>query len=147
MDTLADEDAPLGECCTLVIQGCRLRQSLRHNVRPPGTNYCWVGKGSMKWEVCLTLLYMTSSGNRTSDYLILSKPLFSRPQRLPTVYSAYFCGIALLPVPAPCANPCLVYLYHLLLCLLYYSKSHIAMYTTLIRSRVKPTESDVDVGI
>ena len=25
----------------------------------PGTYHCWVGRGSMEWEVCLTLLQMT----------------------------------------------------------------------------------------
>ena len=39
---------------------------------PPGTHHCWVGRGSMEWEVCLTLLLMTSTGNRTPDLLILS---------------------------------------------------------------------------
>ena len=31
-----------------------------HNVQcfiPPGTNHCWVGRGSMEWEVCPTLLH------------------------------------------------------------------------------------------
>ena len=39
---------------------------------PPGTHHCWVDRSSMKWEVCLTLLHMTSSGNLTPDLLILS---------------------------------------------------------------------------
>ena len=32
---------------------------------PPGIHYCWVARGSIEWEVCLTLLHMTSSWNRT----------------------------------------------------------------------------------
>ena len=43
-----------------------------HLFVPPGTHYCWVGRGSMEWEVCLTLQQMTSSGNQTSDLLFLS---------------------------------------------------------------------------
>ena len=46
---------------------------------PPGTHHCWVGKGSMEWEVCLTLLHLTSGGNQTPDILILNPtpyPLF-----------------------------------------------------------------------
>ena len=39
---------------------------------PPGTHYCWVGRGSMEWEVCPTLLHMANSGNRAPDLLILS---------------------------------------------------------------------------
>ena len=42
-------------CCT---------QSL---IAPPGTHHCWVGRDSMEWEVCPTLLYMTSGINQTSD--------------------------------------------------------------------------------
>ena len=37
-----------------------------HNFRPPGTHCCWVGRGSMKWQVCQILLHMTSSANRTN---------------------------------------------------------------------------------
>ena len=37
---------------------------------PPGTHHCWLGRGSMEWEVCLTLLHMTSSGNWTPDLLM-----------------------------------------------------------------------------
>ena len=36
----------------------------------PGIHHCWVGRGSMEWEVCPT--HMTSSGNQSPDPLILS---------------------------------------------------------------------------
>ena len=36
------------------------------------THYCWVHRGSVEWEVCPTLLHVTSSGNWTLDLLILS---------------------------------------------------------------------------
>ena len=32
---------------------------------PSGTYHCSVGRGSMEWDVCLTLLHMSSSGNGT----------------------------------------------------------------------------------
>ena len=39
---------------------------------PPRTHHYWVGRGRMEWEVCLTLLHVTSGGNWTPDLLILS---------------------------------------------------------------------------
>ena len=41
---------------------------------PPGTHLCWVGRGSMEWEVCPTLLYITSSGNRALDLILSPTP-------------------------------------------------------------------------
>ena len=38
----------------------------------PGTHYSWVDRGSVEYEVCLTLLHMASTGNRTPNLLILS---------------------------------------------------------------------------
>ena len=38
----------------------------------PGTHYGWVDRGSVEYEVCLTLLHMASTGNQTPDLLILS---------------------------------------------------------------------------
>ena len=35
---------------------------LSHNSRPPGSHHCWVGCCSMEWDVCLTLLHITSGG-------------------------------------------------------------------------------------
>ena len=34
---------------------------------PPGTHHHWVGRDNTEWEVCLTLLHMSSSRNRTLD--------------------------------------------------------------------------------
>ena len=31
---------------------------------PPGSNHCWVNRGSMEWEFCQPLLYKTSSGTK-----------------------------------------------------------------------------------
>ena len=55
---------------------------------PPGTRHCWVGTGSMGWEVCPTLLHMTSSGCWTPDLLIL----------VPTLYPLG----NMFPFPIPC---------------------------------------------
>ena len=37
-------------------------------------HFGWVDQGSVEYEVCLTLLYMTSTENWTLDRLILSPP-------------------------------------------------------------------------
>ena len=49
----------------------------------PGTHHCWMGRGSMEWEVCPTLLHMISSGNRTPDLLILSPTPYPLGHKLP----------------------------------------------------------------
>ena len=50
--------------------------SLQLSIQPwicaPGTHYSWVDRGSVEYEVRLTLLHMASTGNRTPDLLILS---------------------------------------------------------------------------
>ena len=38
----------------------------------PGTQYCWMDRGSVEYEVCPTLLHMASTGDQTPDLLILS---------------------------------------------------------------------------
>ena len=45
---------------------CSHSQSLQCSFSPPpGTHNCWVGRGSMEWEIYLTRLHLTSSGNWT----------------------------------------------------------------------------------
>ena len=53
----------------------QLEQHL-HNSRPPGTHYCWVGRGSKEQEVWLSHLHNTIGGNWTPDPLILSEVHF-----------------------------------------------------------------------
>ena len=36
---------------------------------PPGNHYCWIGRGSMVWGLCQTLLCITSSGTGASNGL------------------------------------------------------------------------------
>ena len=50
---------------------------------PPGIHHCWVGRGSMEWEVCPTLPHKTSCGNRTPDLLILSQTPYPLGHMLP----------------------------------------------------------------
>ena len=39
-----------------------LGENLTHQqLISPGTHYCWVGRGSTGWEVCLTLRHMSNS--------------------------------------------------------------------------------------
>ena len=54
----------------------------------PGTHYGWVDRGSVEYEVCLTLLHMASTGNRTPDLLILS-PMPYPLGHMPHVYKHY----------------------------------------------------------
>ena len=52
---------------------------------PPGTHHCWVGRGSMEWEVCPTLVHMmTSNRNQTPDFLILSPRPYPFGHMLPS---------------------------------------------------------------
>ena len=51
---------------------CSLQLLIQPWICAPGTHYGSVGRGSVEYEVCLTLLHMASSGNRTPDHLILS---------------------------------------------------------------------------
>ena len=37
-----------------------MQQPLSHKSHPPGTHHPWVGRGSMEWDVYLTLLHMTA---------------------------------------------------------------------------------------
>ena len=56
-------------------QVCGQLEPLRHHFCPPGTHHCWMGRGSMEWEVCPRLLYMKSNGNQTPDPLtVFQKP-------------------------------------------------------------------------
>ena len=49
----------------------------------PGTHHCWVGRGSIEFEVCPTLLHMISSGNWTPDLLILSQNTLTTERHAP----------------------------------------------------------------
>ena len=60
------------------------------------TYYCWVGRGSMELEVCLTLLHITSSGNRTPDLLILRPMPYPLVHMLPLVILWYLLLLKLL---------------------------------------------------
>ena len=51
---------------------CSLQLLIQPWICAPGTPYGWVDRGSVEYEVCLTLLHMTSTGNRTPDLLILN---------------------------------------------------------------------------
>ena len=62
----------------------------------PGTHYSWVDQGSVEYEVCLTLLHMTSTGNRTPDLLILSPTLYPLGHMLlymPQIYGSTNWGM------------------------------------------------------
>ena len=61
---------PLGEYSPFIIQS--IQAAWATHFRPSCTNHCWVGRGSMAWEVCLLPLHMTNSGNQTPDLMILS---------------------------------------------------------------------------
>ena len=39
---------------------------------PSGTHYCRVDRGNMEWDICLTLLHISSSGNWTPDLVIFN---------------------------------------------------------------------------
>ena len=88
-----------------------------------GTYCCRVDRGSMKWQVCLPLLHMTSSENRTPDFLILNpipyalafrckislwakfEPHFSNFQRSYCNKTASICGTTRTICRPPC-NSC-----------------------------------------
>ena len=58
-------------------------QSLQCSILvPQGTHHCWVD--SINWEVCLTLLHMTTSGNRTPGLWILSPMPYPLGHMLPS---------------------------------------------------------------
>ena len=44
----------------------------------PGTHYPWMDRGSVEYEVCLTLLHMASTGNRAPDLLLLDPTPYPR---------------------------------------------------------------------
>ena len=52
---------PPGECSAFLAAGVNQYNSAFFV--PASTYYCWVDWGSMEWEVCLTLLLITSSEN------------------------------------------------------------------------------------
>ena len=59
----------------LPLQGgrqCSLQLLIRPRICAPGTHYGWVDWGSVEYGVCPILLYMSNTGNRTPDLLILS---------------------------------------------------------------------------
>ena len=51
---------------------CSLQLLIQPWICAPGTHYSWVDQGSVEYEVCSTLPHMASTGNRTTDLLILS---------------------------------------------------------------------------
>ena len=57
---------------------------------PPDPHNCLAGRSSMKWEVCSTLLHMTSSRTRTPDLLILNLLSYSQGYMLPHVSLASY---------------------------------------------------------
>ena len=62
-----------------------LQLSIQPWISAPGTHYGWVGRGSVEYEVCPTLLHMASTGNRTPDLLILSPTPYPLGHVLPQV--------------------------------------------------------------
>ena len=68
--------------------------------------HCWVRRGSVDWEVCPTLLNMTSNFNRTQDFLILSPTPYQlghMPQeRIPYIVSHYRQAVASLITVTSC---------------------------------------------
>ena len=62
--------------CRLYLSWLWAHSSLQLLIQPwicaPGTHYGWVDRGSVEYEVCLTLLNMASTGNGTPDLLISS---------------------------------------------------------------------------
>ena len=59
---------------------------------PPGTHHCWVCRGSIEWEVCLTLVQMTISGNWTIDISSFSPTRCPPGHMLPAVSFAQRAG-------------------------------------------------------
>ena len=57
---------------------------IQPGIYAPGTDYGWVGQGSVEYEVCLTHLHMASTGNRSQDLLILSPTLYPNGPHAPT---------------------------------------------------------------
>ena len=49
---------------------CSLPLLIEPRICAPSTHYGWVDRGSVEYEVCRTLLHMTSTGNRTPDLRI-----------------------------------------------------------------------------
>ena len=68
---------------------CSYYQSECYNFHSttPGTHHHWVGRGSMEWEVCPTLLYMTSCANRSPELLILESNILSTGPHAPIALS------------------------------------------------------------
>ena len=52
-----------------VIQVCRQLEQLTFFFILSSPHQCWIGRGCMEWEVCLTLVCMTSNGNWNSHVL------------------------------------------------------------------------------
>ena len=51
----------------------------------PGTHYCRVDRGSVEYEVCPIFLHMACTGNRTTDFLILSPTSYPLGHMLPNL--------------------------------------------------------------
>ena len=71
---------------------CNLQLLIQPWSCAPGTLYGWVGRGTVEYEVYLTLLHMPSPGNRTPDLLILSPTPYSLGHMLPQMDACAFCG-------------------------------------------------------
>ena len=68
---------------------CSYSQSLQFEILffSSGTHHhCWVDRGSREWEVCLTLLHMTSNGSWTWDHLILSPMPYPLSKMFPNLW-------------------------------------------------------------
>ena len=58
----------------------------------PGTHHSWVDWGSVEYEICLTLLHMVSTRNRTPDLLILSSNTLSSWRHAPINTASLLMG-------------------------------------------------------
>ena len=71
---------------------CSMQLLIQPWICAPGTQYGWVDRGSVEYEVCPTLLHMANTGNRTPDLLILSPTPYPLGHMLPTRCNSSFCA-------------------------------------------------------
>ena len=67
---------------------CSLQLLIQPWICAPGTHYAWVDRSSVEYEVYPTLLHMATTGNRTSDLLILSPTPYQLGHMLPVTHNA-----------------------------------------------------------
>ena len=77
---------------------CSLQPFIQPWICARGTQYGWVDRGIVEYEACLTVVWMTSTRNRTPDLLIkpnalstwLRAPISSSPEIHSSMFSTEF---------------------------------------------------------